>query len=178
MRILTGIQPSGDPHLGNYFGYFKQNIDLLGQEENLLMIADFHALTTVHDPEQLRSNRQNIVRDFLACGFDASKGTLFFQSYVPEHTELAWILSCVTPVGLLERAVSYKDKVQQGLEANAGLFAYPVLQAADILIYDADVVPAGKDQQQHIEIARDIAIKFNNRYGKGTLVAPEARIAE
>ncbi len=176
MRILTGIQPSGDPHLGNYFGYFKQNIDLLGQEENLLMIADYHALTTVHDPELLRSYRQNIVRDFLACGFDPSKGTLFFQSYVPEHAELAWILACVTPMGLLERAVSYKDKVRQGLEANAGLFTYPVLQAADILIYHADTVPVGKDQVQHVEIANDIAKKFNNRYGKDLLVPPEPRV--
>ncbi len=178
MRILTGIQPSGAPHLGNYFGYFKQNIELLGEEENLLMIADLHALTTMHDPDQLRQFRQDLSKDFLACGFDPSRGTLFFQSYVPEHTELAWILSCVTPMGLLERAVSYKDKMQQGLEANVGLFCYPVLQAADILIYDADVVPVGKDQQQHIEIARDIAIKFNNRYGKGTLVAPEPKISE
>ena len=178
MRILTGIQPSGVPHLGNYFGYFKQNIELLGEEENLLMIADYHALTTMVDPDQLRSYRQELVKDFLACGFDPSRGTLFFQSYVPEHTELAWILSCVTPIGLLERAVAYKDKVQQGLEANVGLFSYPVLQAADILIYDADVVPVGKDQKQHIEIARDIAQKCNNRYGDDLLVAPEPRIVE
>ncbi len=176
MRILTGIQPSGDPHLGNYFGYFKQNIDLLGEEENLLMIADYHALTTVHNPENLRSYRQNIVLDFLACGFDPGKGTLFFQSYVPEHAELSWILSCVTPMGLLERAVSYKDKVQQGLEANVGLFTYPVLQAADILIYRADTVPVGKDQIQHVEIANDIAKKFNNRYGKDLLVPPDPRV--
>jgi len=178
MRILTGIQPSGAPHLGNYFGYFKQNIELLGAEENLLMIADLHALTTMHDPDQLREFRQELSKDFLACGFDPSRGTLFFQSYIPEHAELAWILSCVTPMGLLERAVSFKDKVQQGLEANVGLFSYPVLQAADILIYDADVVPIGKDQKQHVEIARDIAIKFNNRYGKNILVAPEPRISE
>lgn len=178
MRILTGIQPSGTPHLGNYFGYFKQNIDLLGEEENLLMIADLHALTTVHDPEELRTFRQELSKDFLACGFDSSKGTLFFQSYVPEHTELSWILSCSTPMGLMERAVSYKDKVQQGLEANVGLFTYPVLQAADILIYDADLVPIGKDQKQHIEMARDIAQKFNHRYGADLLVAPDARIVE
>jgi len=178
MRILTGIQPSGVPHLGNYFGYFKQNIELLGKEENLLMIADLHALTTMHDPDQLRRFRQDLCKDFLACGFDPSCGTLFFQSYIPEHAELAWILSCVTPMGLLERAVSFKDKVQQGLEANVGLFMYPVLQAADILVYDADVVPIGKDQKQHVEIARDIAIKFNNRYGKNLLVAPEPRISE
>ncbi|PIQ76029.1 tryptophan--tRNA ligase [Candidatus Peregrinibacteria bacterium CG10_big_fil_rev_8_21_14_0_10_49_24] len=178
MRILTGIQPSGTPHLGNYFGYFKQNIDLLGEEENLLMIADLHALTTVHNAQELRTFRQELSKDFLACGFDPSRGTLFFQSYVPEHTELSWILSCSTPMGLLERAVSYKDKVQQGLEANVGLFTYPVLQAADILIYDADVVPVGKDQKQHIEIARDIAQKFNHRYGSDLLSAPEPRIVE
>jgi tryptophanyl-tRNA synthetase len=176
MRILTGIQPSGDPHLGNYFGYFKQNIDLLGEEENLLMIADLHALTTVHSGDELRSFRQSLVRDFLACGFDPNNGSLFFQSYVPGHAELAWILSCVTPMGLLERAVSFKEKVQRGLEANAGLFTYPVLQAADILIYDADTVPIGRDQVQHIEMANDIAKKFNNRYGKDLLVPPEHRV--
>lgn len=178
MRILTGIQPSGQPHIGNYFGYFKQNIDLLGEEENLLMIVDYHALTTVHDPDVLRANRQDLCRDFLACGFDPNKGTLFFQSYVPEHTELSWILSCVTPMGLLERAVSYKDKVEKGLEANVGLFTYPVLQAADILIYQADTVPVGKDQIQHIEMARDIAQKFNNRYGKDFFTLPEARVVK
>lgn len=178
MRILTGIQPSGEPHLGNYFGYFKQNVDLLGEEENLLMIADLHALTTVHDGEQLRSFRQSLVRDFLACGFDSSRGSLFFQSYVPGHAELAWILSCVSPMGLLERAVSYKDKVQRGLEANVGLFTYPVLQAADILLYDADTVPVGKDQIQHIEMANDIAKKFNNRYGGDLLVPPAPRVVE
>ena len=178
MRVLSGMQPSGEAHLGNYFGSIKPNIDLLdaGSEENIYIIADLHALTTVHDAVELRQYRQELVKDFLACGFDPERGTLFFQSYVPEHTELAWILSCVTPMGLLERAVSYKEKVQQGLEANAGLFIYPVLQAVDILLYDADTIPVGKDQKQHLEMARDIAQKFNNRYGKGTLVLPEARI--
>ena len=142
------------------------------------MIVDLHALTTVHDPVELLTYRQELSKDFLACGFDPQRGTLFFQSYVPEHTELSWILGCVTPMGLIERAVSYKDKVAQGLEANVGLFTYPVLQAADILLYDADTVPVGKDQKQHVEIARDIAIKFNNRYGKDLLVAPEAKLAE
>ena len=178
MRILTGIQPSGAPHLGNYFGYFKQNIDLLGEEENLLMIADLHAITTLHNGDELRNNRQSLAYDFLACGFDSSKGTLFFQSAVPGHAELAWILSCVTPMGLLERAVSFKDKVQRGIEANAGLFIYPVLQAADILIYDADTVPIGKDQIQHIEMASDIAKKFNNAFGKDLLVPPVPRIVK
>jgi tryptophanyl-tRNA synthetase len=178
VRILTGIQPSGAPHLGNYFGYFKQNIDLLGEEENLLMIADLHAITTLHDGDELRENRQSLAYDFLACGFDSSKGTLFFQSFVPGHAELAWILSCVTPMGLLERAVSYKDKVQRGIDANAGLFMYPVLQAADILIYNADTVPVGKDQIQHIEMASDIAKKFNNVYGKDLLVPPVPRVVK
>lgn len=176
MRILTGIQPSGAAHLGNYFGYLKHNIDLLGQEENLLMIADLHALTTVHDSGELRNYRQDLVKDFLACGFDPDRGTLFFQSYIPEHTELSWILSCVTPMGLLERAVSFKEKVQQGLEANVGLFTYPVLQAADILLYNADTVPIGADQKQHVEIARDIGQKFNRRYGEESFVIPSARI--
>lgn len=181
MRVLSGMQPSGAAHLGNYFGSMKPNIELLGArdvDENLYVIADLHALTTMHNPDQLREFRQDLSKDFLACGFDPGRGTLFFQSYVPEHVELAWILSCVTPTGLLERAVSYKEKVQQGLEANVGLFAYPVLQAADILLYDADIVPVGKDQKQHIEIARDIAIKFNHRYGKDLLVVPEAKLAE
>lgn len=178
MRILSGIQPSGSAHIGNYFGYLKHNIDLLGQGEVFLMIADLHALTTVHDPDELRQNRQELVKDFIACGFDPEKGALFFQSNVPEHAELAWVLSCVTPMGLLERAVSYKEKVQMGLESNAGLFTYPVLQAADIFLYNADTVPVGKDQQQHLEIARDIAMKFNHRYGENLLTVPAARIRE
>ncbi len=198
MRVLSGMQPSGDAHLGNYFGSMKPNIDLLssGAEENIYIIVDLHALTTMHNADDLRKQRQNLTKDMLACGFDPSKGILFFQSYVPEHTELAWILSCVTPVGLLERAVSYKEKVQEGIEASAGLFTYPVLQAADILLYDANVVPVGKDQKQHLEMARDIAQKFNHRYGstplpsrlgraetgttggEGALVVPEARIRD
>jgi tryptophanyl-tRNA synthetase len=158
----------------------KPNIDLLsaGAEENIFIIVDLHALTTMHNANDLRKQRQNLTKDMLACGFDPSKGILFFQSYIPEHTELAWILSCVTPVGLLERAVSYKEKVQEGIEASAGLFTYPVLQAADILLYDANVVPVGKDQKQHLEMARDIAQKFNHRYGEGALVVPEARIRD
>lgn len=178
MRVLSGIQPSGDPHLGNYFGSIKPNVDVLGEEENIYFIADLHSLTSMHDPEALRSARKELVLDLLACGFDPEKAILFFQSDVPEHTELAWILSCVTPMGLLERAVSYKDKVQKGLEATHGLFSYPVLMAADILLYDSDVVPVGKDQKQHVEMARDIAQKFNHRYGEGTLVVPDVRIRE
>jgi len=178
MRVLSGIQPSGDPHLGNYFGSIKPNIDLLGEVENIYFIADLHALTSMHDPKALRLARHDLVLDLLACGFDPEKAILFFQSDVPEHTELAWILSCITPMGLLERAVSYKDKVQNGLEATHGLFSYPVLMAADILLYDSDVVPVGKDQKQHVEMTRDIARKFNHRYGEGTLVVPDVRIRE
>lgn len=178
MRVLSGIQPSGTPHLGNYFGYLKQNIDLLGQGDIFLMIADLHALTTIDQPEQLRMYRQELVKDFLACGLDPKRGTLFFQSYIPEHAELSWILSCVTPMGLLERAVSYKEKVERGIEGNVGLFTYPVLQTADIVLYAADTVPVGKDQQQHIEIARDITEKFNRRFGKDILVVPQARIRD
>ncbi len=177
MRILSGIQPSGIPHLGNYFGYIKPNIDLQATADVMLIIVDLHALTTVQDPEVLRQNRQQVSLDLLASGFDPQKGTLFFQSYVPEHTELMWVLSTLSPMGLLERAVSYKEKVEKGISASVGLFTYPVLQAADILLYQADTVPVGKDQKQHIEMARDIAIKFNNAYGE-MFVLPEAKISE
>lgn len=180
MRVLSGMQPSGAAHLGNYFGAIKPNIELLDSkaEENLFIIVDLHALTTVKNAEDLRSYRMNVAKAMLACGFDSSKGHLFFQSDVLEHTELAWILSCITPMGLLERAVSYKDKVEKGLEASVGLFTYPALQAADILLYNADVVPVGKDQKQHLEMARDIAQKFNNRYGVDILTLPEPQIRD
>ncbi len=178
MRVLSGIQPSGIAHIGNYFGYIRPNIELLGSGEIMLMIADLHALTTVDDPTAFRDYRRNVAIDLLSCGFDPSKGTLFFQSDIPEHTELAWMLSCVTPMGLLERAVSYKDKVEQGLTANVGLFTYPVLQAADILLYQADTVPVGRDQKQHIEMARDIAQKFNAKFGKDLFVLPEPKIKD
>src|SRR3989338_3555062 len=175
MRILSGMQPSGEAHIGNYFGSIKPNIDLLGEEENIFIIADLHALTSVHDADTSRLYRQNLVHDLLACGFDPEKGILFFQSAVHEHAELQWILSCITPVGMLERAVSYKDKVQKGITASVGLFTYPVLMAADIILYDANIVPVGKDQKQHVEIARDLAIKFNNAFGE-TLVVPEPQL--
>jgi tryptophanyl-tRNA synthetase len=181
MRVLSGIQPSGDLHLGNYLGSIKPNIELIGAdgaEENIYFIADLHALTTVHDPAELRRHRRNALLDLLACGLDPERATLFFQSDVPQHTELAWVLSCVTSVGLLERAVSYKDKVAKGLDASHGLLSYPVLMAADILLYDADVVPVGRDQTQHLEIARDIAVRLNHRYGEGTLVLPAAKVRE
>lgn len=177
MRVLSGIQPSGIAHLGNYFGYIRPNIELLEKGEIMLMVADLHALTTVRDPELLRTYRRDVAADMLACGFNPEKGTLFFQSQIPEHTQLMWLLSTVTPMGLLERAVSYKEKVEKGIAANVGLFTYPVLQAADILLYDATHVPVGKDQKQHIEMARDIAVKFNNQYGE-TFALPESVIKE
>lgn len=178
MRVLSGIQPSGQLHLGNYFGSIRPNLAMLGQaEHNVFFIADLHALTTVHDAAQLAAMRRDVLLDYLACGFDPSKATIFFQSDVPEHAELAWILSTLAPMGLLERAVSYKDKVEKGIVPSVGLFTYPVLMAADILLYDTDVVPVGKDQKQHVEIVRDLALKFNNAFGE-TLVVPEPRIQD
>ncbi|MCX8033395.1 MAG: tryptophan--tRNA ligase [Thermoleophilia bacterium] len=177
MRVLSGIQPSGRPHLGNYFGALRQYIALQDGNEPFYFVASYHALTAVRDPELLRQYTLGVAIDFLALGLDPQKSTLFVQQDVPEVTELAWILSCVTPMGLLERAVSYKDKVAQGLMPNHGLFAYPVLQAADILIYLADVVPVGQDQKQHLEITRDIANKFNQQYGE-IFTIPEPYILE
>ena len=178
MRVLSGIQPSGELHIGNYFGSLKPNVEWLGKaEESLFFVADLHALTTVQDPEKLKEARRDIVLDYLACGFDPNRAVLYFQSAIPEHTELMWILSTVTPMGLLERAVSYKEKVEKGIAANVGLFTYPVLMAADILLYDANLVPVGRDQKQHLEIARDIAMKFNHTYGE-TFVVPEPQIRE
>lgn len=177
MRILSGIQPSGTLHLGNYFGSMKPNVERVGAAtESYYMIADLHSLTTIHDAESLQALRDDAMLDLLACGFDPTKATVFFQSDVPEHAELSWILSTVTPMGLLERAVSYKDKVEKGIVASVGLFTYPVLMAADILLYDSNLVPVGKDQKQHVEIARDIAVKFNSTFGE-TLVLPEPLIA-
>jgi tryptophanyl-tRNA synthetase len=178
MRVLSGIQPSGQLHLGNYFGSIRPNLEMLGKaEKNVFFIADLHALTTVHDKAELAKLRRDALLDYLACGFDPAKAIIFYQSDVPEHAELAWILSTLAPMGLLERAVSYKDKLEKGIAASVGLFTYPVLMAADILLYDADVVPVGKDQKQHVEIARDLAIKFNNAFGE-TLVVPEPMIRE
>jgi tryptophanyl-tRNA synthetase len=178
MRVLSGIQPSGQLHLGNYFGSIRPNVELSkSSEESLYIVVDLHALTTLHDPAALSAYRQEAVFDLLACGFDPQKAILFFQSDVPAHTELLWILATVSPMGLLERAVAYKEKVEQGIAPSVALFAYPVLQAADILLYAANVVPVGKDQKQHLEIARDIAVKFNNAYGE-TLVVPEPRIRD
>lgn len=178
MRVLAGFQPSGKFHVGNYFGSIRPNIDFQKESDaSFFMVADLHSLTTLKDPEELRTCITDNVLDFLACGFDAKHSMLYRQSDVPEHTELMWILTCVTPMGLLERAVSYKEKVEKGIAANAGLFAYPVLMAADILLYQGEQVPVGKDQKQHVEIARDIAMKFNNLYGE-TFVLPEPVIRE
>lgn len=177
MRVLSGIQPSGKLHLGNYFGSMRPNLEMSGKGQNVFFIADLHALTTVQDAKELKAMREDIILDYLACGFDPEKAVMFYQSAVPQHTELMWVLSTLTPMGLLERAVSYKDKVEKGIAATAGLFTYPVLMAADILLYDATHVPVGKDQKQHLEIARDLAIKFNNAYGD-TLTVPEPVIRE
>ncbi len=175
MRILSGIQPSGILHIGNYFGMIRQAMALQDEGEAFYFIADYHALTSVRDPDILRENIRRVALDFLACGFDPERGALFLQSDVPEVTELAWILSTVTPMGLLERAHSYKDKIARGMSASAGLFTYPILQAADILIYDSDVVPVGKDQKQHIEMTRDLATKINETFGN-VFKLPEPRI--
>ncbi len=177
MRILSGIQPSGTLHLGNYFGMMRPAIELQDQGEALYFIADYHAMTTVQDAGELSENIREVAIDFLACGLDPRKACFFRQSHVPAVTELAWILSTLTPMGLLERCHSYKDKIAKGIGASHGLFAYPVLMAADILIYDSDLVPVGKDQKQHIEVARDIVIKFNETFGP-TLKLPEPSIRE
>jgi tryptophanyl-tRNA synthetase len=178
VRILSGIQPSGALHIGNYFGMMRQSIEWQDKGQALYFIADYHALTTVHEAKRLRENVHSVAVDFLACGLDPAKATFFRQSNVPEVTELSWILSTVTPMGLLERCHSYKDKVSRGLAATHGLFAYPVLMAADILIYDSNVVPVGKDQKQHLEVARDIAIKMNETFGDKTMKLPEPSIIE
>jgi tryptophanyl-tRNA synthetase len=177
MRILSGIQPSGALHLGNYFGMMRPAIELQEQGEALYFIANYHSMTSLFDPAERRKNTMDVALDFLACGLDPKKALLFRQSDVPEVTELSWILTTLTPMGLLERCHSYKDKIARGLSPNHGLFAYPVLMAADILIYDSNVVPVGSDQKQHVEVTRDIAIKFNEAYGQ-TFVIPEPRIRD
>ncbi|HEY1582088.1 MAG TPA: tryptophan--tRNA ligase [Chthoniobacterales bacterium] len=177
MRILSGIQPSGILHIGNYFGMMRPAIALQAEGEALYFIANYHALTSLRDPAALRENSRRVALDFLACGLDPERAALFLQSDVPQVAELAWILSTVTPVSRLELAHSYKDKIARGMAANAGLFSYPVLMAADILIYDSDVVPVGKDQKQHIEITRDLATRMNESYGE-ILKLPEPRIQE
>lgn len=178
MRVLSGIQPSGKLHLGNYLGYVVPNIERQAKADaGYIMIADLHALTSVQDAAKFKSLVHEMTLDLLACGFDPKKTTIFRQSDVAEHTELSWILSTLAPMGLLERAVSYKDKVEKGISASVGLFSYPVLQTADILLYNVTHVPVGKDQKQHLEIARDLAAKFNAAFGD-TVVVPEPVIRE
>src|SRR5438874_7467304 len=174
-RILSGIQPSGSLHVGNYFGMMRPAIELQDKGEAYYFIANYHSMTSLFDPEERRKNTLDVALDFLACGLDPKKSVFFLQSDVPEVTELAWMLSTVTPMGLLERATSYKDKIAKGISPNFGLFAYPVLMAADILIYDSNIVPVGQDQKQHVEITRDIALKFNELYGE-VFVIPEPQI--
>ncbi len=162
--LLTGLQPSGDLHIGNYFGALKPFVDQYRDYRSYLMVVDYHALTSLKDPEALRRNTTEVVKDYLAAGVDPKQATIFKQSTVPAHTELAWIFDCLVTVPFLMQGHAYKDKVAKGLEANAGLFTYPMLMAADILLYDTDVVPVGEDQRQHIEYAREAAVKFNNAY--------------
>lgn len=177
MRILSGIQPSGSFHIGNYFAMMKKMITYQEEQELFAFIANLHALTSLPEGERLVSNTWDAAASFLALGLDPEKSVFWVQSDVPEVTELTWILSNVTPLGLLERCHSFKDKVAKGIQPNLGLFAYPVLMAADILIYRSDRVPVGQDQKQHIEVARDVAIKFNLSYGE-TFTVPEAEIDE
>ena len=178
MRILSGLQPSGRLHIGNYFGMMEAALNLQHEGEACYFIADYHSLTSIHDGRLLRSHVRDLAIDFLACGLDPAKCIFFKQSNVPEVVELSWILSTVTPMGLLERCHSYKDKIARGISASHALFAYPVLMAADILIYDSDVVPVGRDQKQHVEVTRDIAIKMNEAFGDGLLKVPEPRIRD
>ena len=177
MRILSGIQPSGALHLGNYFGMMRPAIELQEKGEAFYFIANYHSMTTLFDAEERRKNTLDVALDFLACGLDPERTVFFRQSDVPEVTELSWLLSTVTPMGMLERATSYKDKIARGIAPMHGLFAYPVLMAADILNYDSNVVPVGRDQKQHLEMTRDIAIKFNEQYGQ-TFVIPEPQIRD
>ena len=164
-RVFTGMQPSGALHIGNYFGALRPMVELFKDNEGLIMVADYHALTSLRRSAQLRENIINVVADYLAAGIDPQKAVIFKQSDVPEHTELAWIFDCLVSVPFLQQAHAYKDKVAKGLEANAGLFTYPMLMAADILLYDTDVVPVGEDQRQHVEYAREAAAKFNLAFG-------------
>ncbi len=177
MRILSGIQPSGALHLGNYFGMMRPAIELQEKGEAFYFIADYHSMTSLFDAKERRKNTLDVALDFLACGLDPARTVFFRQSDVPEVTELAWLLTTLTPMAMLENCHSYKEKIARGIAPNHGIFAYPVLMAADILIYDSNIVPVGKDQKQHVEVTRDIAIKFNNTYGE-TFVIPEPQIRD
>jgi len=178
MRILTGLQPSGKLHVGNFFGAMEPAVRLQDRGEAFYFIADYHAMTSSHNPAALRENVRELAVDFLACGLDPARAVFFRQSAVPEVNELAWLLSTVCPMSLLAKCHSYKDKTAQGIAANHGLFAYPVLMAADILLYDSNQVPVGKDQKQHLEVTRDLAVKFNETYGDGTVILPDPIIRE
>jgi tryptophanyl-tRNA synthetase len=178
MRILTGLQPSGKLHVGNYFGAMEPAVRLQDEGEAFYFIADYHAMTSSQDPAALRENVRELAIDFLACGLDPARAVFFRQSAVPEVNELAWILSTVCPMGLLAKCHSYKDKVAQGIAPNHALYAYPVLMAADILLYDSNKVPVGKDQKQHLEVTRDLAVKLNETYGEGTVILPEPIIRD
>ena len=177
MRTLTGIQPSGLLHIGNYFGAMRPAIEAQARGECFFFIADYHSMTSLTDAAQRRKNSLDVALDFLACGLDPKRSVFWKQSDVPEVTELTWLLSTVTPMSLLEKCHSYKDKTAKGIAPSHGLFAYPVLMAADILIFDSNVVPVGRDQKQHVEVTRDIAIKFNELYGQ-TFILPEPRIRD
>jgi tryptophanyl-tRNA synthetase len=177
VRILSGIQPSGEPHIGNFFGAMRQHVALQAKGEAIFFIADYHSMTSIRDAAERRRFTRELALDYLACGIDPTRAILYRQSDLPEVTELAWILSTVTSMGLLERAHSFKDKVAQGIAVHHGLFAYPVLMAADILIYNADIVPVGQDQKQHLEMTRDIAGSFNHCY-REVFKLPEPMILE
>src|SRR3954469_4285085 len=177
MRILSGIQPSGSLHLGNYFGMMRPAIELQDRGEAFYFIADYHSMTSLFDAAERRKNTLDVAIDWLACGLDPKHSVFWRQSDVPEVAELMWIIGTLVPMGLLERATSYKDKIAKGIAPNFGLFAYPVLMAADILLFDTNRVPVGKDQKQHLEMTRDMAIKFNQTYGE-TFVVPDADIRE
>src|SRR5262249_24245504 len=177
MRVLSGIQPTGAPHWGNYFGAIRQYIDLQNEEQSFYFIANLHALTTVREPEKLRRYTYDVALDLLALGLNPDRAVLFAQTDVPEICELCWLLMTGAPMGLLERCHAYKDKKAKGLPADAGLFTYPVLMAADILAYDSDTVPVGEDQMQHIEVCRDLAGSFNHQFGQ-TFVMPKAKVLD
>lgn len=176
-RVLSGVQPSGKLHLGNYFGAVLQHIELQEQGNTYYFIADYHALTTLQDASQLRENVRDVALDYLALGLDPAKAVFFRQSDVPEVCELTWFLSVVAPMGMLQKAVSYKEKVEKGIDASVGLFSYPVLMAADILAYRSHLVPVGKDQVQHLEMTRDLAEKFNRIFQKEVFPIPEYRLS-
>jgi len=176
-RVFSGIQPSGNLHLGNYLGAIRRWVEGQGEKENFICVVDLHAITVWQDPEDLRRQTRELAAHLLAAGIDPTRTTLFVQSHVRAHAEGSWLLSCVTPLGWLQRMTQFKDKAQKQESVMTGLLTYPVLQAADIILYDADEVPVGEDQKQHVELARDVAQRFNHLYGE-TFVVPEPRIAE